>query len=146
MAALAARGAEAAFEAVFDRHGQDVYRFCCAMAGVRDGEELFARAMPRMLDVLTRLDGPADLKRLLVETVAEVAPPIEPPARGTAAGGVTAGGVLVAFERLSRTERGSIVLRELGGLGYRAIGDVLGVNPATVRELVGTARAALAPS
>jgi hypothetical protein len=48
--------------------------------------------------------------------------------------------VLERLEGLSQTPRGALVLREVSGLGYSAIGRVLGIPPATARRTVADAR------
>lgn len=47
------------------------------------------------------------------------------------------------LRRLPTQQRGALVMRELDGLGYTDIGDVLGVSPSAARRAVADGRAAL---
>ena len=50
-----------------------------------------------------------------------------------------------ALLRLAPDFRAAVVLRDLCGLDYAEIGDVLGIPPGTVRSRIARGRAALAP-
>src|SRR2546423_7070681 len=144
LARLASGGAEGAFEAIFGRYGSDVFGFCCGMAGAKDGEELFrvaaGSAMARLRQGVHRGDLKPWLLKCAYEADEAFARPGEQGAERLGADALAAhpqvagDGALVeiadAFRRLSRTQRGGLVLRELSGLGYEAVGGILEIPPA----------------
>ncbi|HEX8065292.1 MAG TPA: hypothetical protein VF520_02065 [Thermoleophilaceae bacterium] len=168
LARLASRGAEDAFEAIFARHGQDLFRFCCAMAGTRDGQQLFERATHRIVGELRRGEAPSDLETWLFErAAAEGREPGGEPAggRAAAAGGAAAaaeardaaamggaaaggaqatatGGLAERFDALPEPQR-SVLALALSGFVYDRIAGVMHVSSATVREVADEARRAI---
>jgi DNA-directed RNA polymerase specialized sigma24 family protein len=138
-------------EGVFGRHGQDVFRLCCALAGAKDGEELFSRTIGRVVERFKSGVGNQDLKPWLFAqaqaeatdsgslavAAARATTPVE--AEPSDAGQL----LLERFEEMSRTERGSLVMRELSGLSYGAIADVLGISSGSARRVVAEARLAM---
>src|SRR2546423_7108145 len=71
LARLASEGAEGAFEAIFGRYGSDVFRFCCGMAGAKDGEELFRVAAGSAMVRLRQGVHRGDLKGWLLKCAYE---------------------------------------------------------------------------
>ncbi|HEX8648922.1 MAG TPA: sigma factor-like helix-turn-helix DNA-binding protein, partial [Thermoleophilaceae bacterium] len=138
LAELAADGAETALRAIFGRHGDEVFRFCCALAGRGGGEELFREAVAGGIQALRAGDLDETLRTLLLRCAHEARGCVEATRLALDEGGVP--GVLERLEGLSQTPRGALVLREVSGLGYSAIGRVLGIPPATARRTVADAR------
>jgi DNA-directed RNA polymerase specialized sigma24 family protein len=143
LARLAARGGEAVFEAIFDRHGQDLFRFCCAMAGARSGQELFSRAVQRVVVEARAGGAPAELAPWLFGQAHDEAQRSEPGEQVEPRHAAAGAGLVARFGDLSRTQRGGLVLGELAGLGYQAIARVFHVSPGTARQVVTEARVAL---
>jgi DNA-directed RNA polymerase specialized sigma24 family protein len=155
---LALRGVKSGFDAVFAQYGDEAFRFGCALVGSKRGKELIQRVARRASTGLESREVPANaLKWLLQETHSEAAESVPelaapPPGDGApvqeqqqAVAAAAAAPFAARFEALAAPQRGGLVLRELGKLGYPAIADILKIDPATVRESVRGARLALQP-
>ena len=158
---LASKGDARAFAAIYERHHQDLYRYCRSITGNADdasdalqntmaaalrslpGERreialrpwLFKVAHNESLSLIRRRRPAAELN----EEAASAAP--GPHRLACMRERVT---VLVENLRdLPERQRGAIVMRELNGLDYDDIAIALGVSPAAARQAVYEARVAL---
>jgi DNA-directed RNA polymerase specialized sigma24 family protein len=156
LAEWAARGAESGFKAVFASHGGEVFRLCCALAGVESGEELVRKVAARAAVELRDHKAPTNPRRWALRIAAEVAEselpaPAAPAARRVPVWKRTAGQaggeppLLERFEALERDERAGLVLHQVGGLDYGAVADILGLDRDEAPEVVARARGALQP-
>jgi RNA polymerase sigma factor (sigma-70 family) len=158
---LAAHGHMGAFEAIFQRYHQELYRYCRAV--LSDPHEAEDALQATMVSVLRALPGERRhialrpwLYRIArneaMSIVRRRAIPIDPQALQD--------GVIVSPDtdaatrerlrqlvadlgRLRERQRSALVMRELSGLGYGEIATVLNASEAAARQAVYEARVAL---
>jgi RNA polymerase sigma factor (sigma-70 family) len=150
---------DAGFHALYEDHHTGLYRFCLgmlrdaddardavqatmmkALQALRAGKEplsprawLYTIARNESLDMIRRRRGDTDLG-----TVPELAAPeLDHQTRATVAA------LLADLHRLPEQQRSAVVLRELQGLEYEEIADVLATTPGNARQSVYKARTAL---
>ena len=161
LAELAAAGDERAFEALFRRYHQELYRYCRAIVNdPADAEDAMQATMVKALRSLPGERREISLKpwlyrvahnesisilrsrRTTVELDAEQLPALDTvEATADLRGRVR---TLVAdLETLPERQRASLVMRELNGLSYDEIGAALAMSPAASRQAVFEARTAL---
>ncbi|MGH2974049.1 MAG: sigma-70 family RNA polymerase sigma factor [Solirubrobacterales bacterium] len=158
---LATRGDRRAFEAMFERYQQELYRYCRAI--LRDPDDAQDALQSTMASALHSLPG--EERRIILrpwlyrvahnEAISIFRKRSELPDAQPALEATTAGAdsevearermrVLVAdLERLPERQRGALVMRELSGLSYAEIGTALSASPAAARQAVYEARVAL---
>jgi RNA polymerase sigma factor (sigma-70 family) len=161
LAALAAAGDVAAFEALYDRHHAPLLAFCRHMVGNReDGEDALQQTFLRAHRALLA-DRVPDAVRPWLFAIARNRCRTLLAARRPAA--VPAEDVEVALDgladdvrrradlrelvadlaRLPEDQRGALVMHELGDLGHAEIATVIGCAPEKVKALVFQARTTL---
>jgi RNA polymerase sigma factor (sigma-70 family) len=161
LARRAAAGDERALAAIFDRYHQDLYRFCLAIVGnPADAQDALQNTMVKVLRALPGEKRQVELKPWLyriahnesVELLRRRRPTEELDAGLAARGGSLAEDaeararlrrLLADLELLPDRQRGALVMRELGGLGFEEIGAALGTSPATARQTLYEARQSL---
>jgi len=151
--ALAGRGHEALFDVLYDRYRDPLYRYCSGMLGKPEqSEEALQAAISGAARALAS-DGDVRVRNRLVEMAhAEAQRRL-----GTdeADGEVRWGGdardgvrgdlrqLEADVDALPPQQRSALVLRELNGLTYSAIGEALGSDSSTVKRLIEEARQGL---
>jgi RNA polymerase sigma factor (sigma-70 family) len=161
LAARAASGDERAFELLYARHRDALYRYCLSIVRSReDAEEALQSAMLRAHRALSTGRAGDRVRPWLFriarnESLRVVA---RRPAVAPLSGAEAAPGPAVhelgelgeelrelwrALAALPERQRSALVLRELHGLSPATIADVLGGSPAGARQLVYEARRAL---
>ena len=156
-------GRNSAFEAVFAVHADEVFRFCCAIAGETSAGPLLRRVARRAATEFDedQRDSTEQRKWLLrlaylesvgtepaespVTPAAPAAPAAATPAMAAPAAAAAAPSFSEQVAGFGKTAFGGLFLRELGKLGYPAIADIFGVKPETVRQGVTAVRRALQP-
>ncbi len=154
-------GDQRAFTAIFARYQQPLYRYCLAILGDRqDAEDALQSTMLKVLRALPGEERRIELKPWLyriahnesVELIRRRRPSEELDAELLAGG---AGLVeeasqrerlrhlLADLEQLPERQRGTLVMRELGGLGFEEIGAALGTSAAVARQTLYEARLGL---
>ena len=156
----AAQGDSRAFEAIYRRYHQDLYRFCLAMLGnPQDAQDALQNTMVKVLRALPGEKREVRLKPWLyriarnesVETLRKRrdSAPLEPHLE--AVGGVSEVAetrarlrtLLTDLEQLPERQRAVLVMRELSGLGFDQIGAALVTSPAVARQTLYEARLSL---
>ena len=156
----ARRGDEAAFHEMEDRYGAALYRLAFSMVGnAADADdvlqETFMGALKAMYGFEERASVKTWLTRILVRQAArrhrsrgrsKVVASGDPSAEAVARQGADSGvkmDVMAAVDALPPDHREVIVLRELQGMSYEEIADVLAVPRGTVESRLYRARQAL---
>ncbi len=161
LARLAAAGDTAAFEAIFARHHQAVYRYCRAIVGSeQDAEDALQSTMAAALRALPGESRSVALKPWLFRVAHNEAISIlrrrESPLSETDPVDRAVAGVDVETESRHRLrqlvadlrslpdrQRSALVMREMSGLDYDSIAAALESTPAAARQTVYEARVAL---
>jgi RNA polymerase sigma factor (sigma-70 family) len=157
----AVRGSSRAFEAIFERYHQELYRYCAAIVGnSADAQDAVQSTMVKVLQALPGERRRIELKPWLyriahneaIEIVRKRMPGEEvDPDSLIGPGGVAEEAVererlrrLVAdIGELPERQRGALVMRELGGLSFEEIGAALGTSAAAARQTLYEARLGL---
>jgi RNA polymerase sigma factor (sigma-70 family) len=162
---LALRGAQGdrrAFEAIYRRYHQDLYRFCLAILGSpHDAQDALQGTMVRVLRALPGEKRQIKLKPWLyriarneaidalrrrrerVEPEPEEAAPSEAQIAERAEDRERLRRLLADLEQLPERQRGALVMRELSGLSFEEIAETFETSPATARQTVYEARLGL---
>jgi RNA polymerase sigma factor (sigma-70 family) len=162
---LASRGAQGdrrAFEAIYRRYHQELYRFCVAMLGSpHDAQDTLQNTMVKVLRALPGEERQIKLKPWLyriarneaIETLRGRRERIEPEPEQAAPNGAQIAERAEDRERLRRLfadleqlpsrQRGALVMRELSGLSFEEIAEAFETSPATARQTVYEARQSL---
>ncbi|HUC00838.1 MAG TPA: sigma-70 family RNA polymerase sigma factor [Solirubrobacterales bacterium] len=154
-------GDQSAFTAIFERYQEPIYRYCLAILGDReDAEDALQGTMLKVLRALPGEERRIELKPWLyriahnesVELLRRRRPREELDTE-LVAGGVgpaeEAGQrqrlrqLLSDLDQLPERQRGTLVMRELGGLGFEEIGAALGTSAAVARQTLYEARLGL---
>jgi RNA polymerase sigma factor (sigma-70 family) len=161
LARSAAAGDGGAFEEIFRRYHQDLYRFCLATAGnAQDAQDALQNTMVKVMGALPGEERHIKLKPWLyriarnesVETVRRRRDSAELDAERMAATGEIAEtaaarerlrGLFSDLEELPERQRAALVMRELGGLGFEEIGEAFETTPAVARQTLYEARQSL---
>jgi len=161
LARRAAAGDRAAFEEIFRRYHQDLYRFCLATAGnVQDAQDALQNTMVKAMRALPGEKRQIKLKPWLyriarnesVETVRRRRDSAELDVERTAATWEIAETAATRerlrdlfsdLEQLPERQRSALVMRELGGLGFEEIGETFDTTPAVARQTLYEARQSL---
>jgi RNA polymerase sigma factor (sigma-70 family) len=157
----AVRGSSGAFEAIFERYHQQLYRYCAAIVGnSADAQDAVQNAMVKVLQALPGEERPIELKPWLyriahneaIEIVRRRLPGEEVDA-DSLIGPASVADQVLERERLRRLvtevaelperQRGTLVMRELGGLSFEDIGAALGTSAAVARQTLYEARLGL---
>lgn len=159
LARLAADGSMGAFSAIYERHHQALYRYCRSILG--NEEEAKDALQNTMVSALRALPGEQreiTLKPWLFRVAHNEAISVlrrrSPAASIDEAGDVAATTtdpevrerLRTLFEdlrELPERQRGALVMRELNGLGYAAIGAALDSSESAAKQIVYEARCAL---
>jgi RNA polymerase sigma factor (sigma-70 family) len=152
-----------AFEAIYERYREPLYRYCHSILRQReDAEEAFQATMLSAFQALSGDDEREIALRPWLYRIAHNAcisalrkrprrDPAELTGRETAAEDVSARTEMAEDLRqlqrdmaeLPEAQRAALVMRELGGLSHVEIGRALDEDPAVVKQLIYTARSAL---
>jgi RNA polymerase sigma factor (sigma-70 family) len=161
LARLVARGDDAAFEVIYERHVQRLYRYCLAIVGVpEDASDCVQNAMLKAFDALRSSSRDIALGPWLfrvahneaISTLRRRRPTSEPdeaalrPAPGADVDAVARERTSRLFEdlrELPERQRGALVLRELNDLSLEEIAAWLGSSVGGARQTLFQARAAL---
>jgi len=160
LALRAAQGDQRAFEGIYDRYHQALYRFCLAMVGnPQDAQDALQNTMVKVLRALPGEKREIRLKPWLyriarnesIETLrkrhdseelesqqgagAEVAEVAETRARLRT--------LLEDLKQLPDRQRAALVMRELSGFDFDQIGASFGTSPAVARQALYEARLSL---
>jgi len=162
LARRAANGDRRAFEQIYRRYNQDLYRFCLAMLGNQhDAQDTLQNAMVKVLRALPGEKREIKLKPWLyrivrneaVETLRRRRDLLEPAPEQVAP---TASQIaeraedrerlrllLADLDELPGRQRAALVMRELSGLSFEEIAKAFETSPATARQAVYEARLSL---
>lgn len=161
LARRAAAGDQKAFAAIFRRHHQELYRYCCAI--LRDPEDAQDALQATMVKALRALPGETReiaLKPWLFRIAhneaislvrarrdsADLDPEQPDPAATVEHHASTRDRLrelMRDLDHLPARQRGALVMRELNGLSFEDIGRALGMRPAAAKQAVYEARTAL---
>jgi RNA polymerase sigma factor (sigma-70 family) len=162
LARRVARGDPRAFATIFERHHQELYRYCRALVGdPSDAEDALQSTMLAALAALPGERRDIALRPWLfrvahneaISIIRRRRPTVDPEELAAhAIDGID--GVVGTRQRLRQLvsdlqalperQRSALVMRELSGLSYANIGEVLGTTSGASRQLVYEARQALA--
>ncbi len=162
LARQAAAGDERAFATIFERHHQELYRYCLAiLRNPADAEDALQSTMSKALQALPGDGREIQLRPWLFRVAHNESIAIlreRRPTRAAAEDLDPAGGVepeaaaerserlrtLVAdLKQLPDRQRSALVMRELSGLGYSEIAAALDCSEGAARQTLYEARAAL---
>ncbi len=160
LALRAAQGDRRAFEEIYERYHQDLYRFCLAMLGnAQDAQDALQNTMVKVLRSLPGEKREIKLRPWLyriarnesVETLrkrrdtAELEPQQMPVAAvtETAETRERLRSLLADLEQLPERQRAALVMRELAGLDFEQIGAAFGSSAAVARQTLYEARLGL---
>lgn len=160
LALRAAQGDQGAFEEIYGRYHQDLYRFCLAMVGnPPDAQDALQNTMVKVLRSLPGEKRQIKLKPWLYRIARNEAVEIlrrrrdstelEPEQMPVAAVTETAETrerlrtLLADLEQLPDRQRAALVMRELSGLDFDQIGTAFGSSAAVARQTLYEARLSL---
>jgi RNA polymerase sigma factor (sigma-70 family) len=161
LARRAAGGDEVAFEEIFRRYQQDLYRFCVGiLREPQDAQDAVQNTMIRAMRALPGETREMQLKPWLYRIahneavelrrrerpVEPLSPTVDDATAGTeerAEQDVRLQTLLADIADLPERQRASLVMRELNGLGFGEIGAALGTSPGAVRQALYEARRGL---
>jgi RNA polymerase sigma factor (sigma-70 family) len=160
LALRAAKGDSRAFEAIYERYHQALYRFCLAMVGnPQDAQDALQNTMVKVLRALPGETREIKLKPWLyrvarneaVETLRRRRDNEELEPQQGAGAAVTEVAetrerlrtLLADLEQLPERQRAALVMRELSGLDFAQIGASFGSSAAVARQTLYEARLSL---
>jgi len=160
LSARAARGDAHAFEAIFRRYHQDLYRFCLSMVGdADDAQDALQNTMVKVMRALPGEKRQIQLRPWLyriarnesIETLRKRRDHSElEPQKSTVAGPAETaetrarlGQLLADLERLPKRQRAVLTMRELSGLSYADIAAAVETSEAAARQTLYEARVSL---
>lgn len=161
LTSLAQEGDTRAFEAIFERHHQALYRYCASI--VRSPEDAADALQSTMLKAMLALPAKRAevvlkpwLYRIAHNEAVSILRRRRPHEEITEAGGPVVQGtetdaarraylreLLSDLDDLPERQRGALVMRELNGLDFTDIGLAFGTSPAAAKQAVYEARTAL---
>ncbi|MGB7587644.1 MAG: sigma-70 family RNA polymerase sigma factor [Solirubrobacterales bacterium] len=157
----ATKGDRRAFEAIYERYHQDLYRFCLAMVRrPQDAQDALQDTMVKVLRALPGETRDIHLKPWLyriarneaIETIRRRRDSVEleddhlattPAVAETAEARERLRKLIGDLEELPERQRAALVMRELGGLGFAQIAETFETSPAVARQTVYEARVSL---
>lgn len=156
----ATRGDSRAFEAIYQRYHQELYRFCLAMVGnPQDAQDALQNTMVKVLRALPGETRKIQLKPWLyriarnesVEALRKRRDNAELEPHQAITSGVTETvesrerlrTLLADLEQLPERQRAALVMRELSGLDFDQIGAAFGSSAAVARQTLYEARLSL---
>jgi RNA polymerase sigma factor (sigma-70 family) len=161
LARRAAQGDERAFAAIYERHHQELYRYCRAI--LRDPDDAQDALQATMVKALRALPGEkreialkpwlfrvahneaisiARTRRPAAPIDAEAADPLAAPEQ-EAATRERLRELVADLDALPERQSAALVMRELSGLSFEEIGRVFDFSPAAAKQAVYEARVAL---
>jgi RNA polymerase sigma factor (sigma-70 family) len=159
LARLAAKGDEAAFEAIYRRYRQDLYRFCLAMTGnAPDAQEALQNTMVKVLRTLPGEEREIKLKPWLYRIARNESIEtrrrrrhgalLEGEGEPAALAGVAETAetrerlrfLLAELAQLPERQRATLIMRELGGLDFAEIAAAFQTSAASARQTLYEAR------
>ena len=161
LAQRASMGDERAFTAIYRRYHQPLYRFCLAILGnPEDAQDALQNTMVKALRALPGEERQIQLKPWLYRIAhnecvdllrrRRETRQLDPELPTSASGPVEAaaqrerlGQLIADIAELPERQRGALVMRELGGLGFTEIGGALDTSAAVARQTVYEARLSL---
>jgi RNA polymerase sigma factor (sigma-70 family) len=160
LALRAAGGDRGAFEAIYRRYHQDLYRFCLAMVGnPHDAQDTLQNTMVKVLRGLPGEKRTIRLKPWLfriarnesIETLRKRRDSTELEPEQSVVVGVTETAearerlrtLLADLNQLPERQRSALVLRELSGFDFEQIGATFGTSAAVARQTLYEARLSL---
>jgi DNA-directed RNA polymerase specialized sigma24 family protein len=144
LAQRATRGDRRAFEAIYQRYHQELYRFCLAMVGNAQAGEtreiklkpwLYRIARNEAIETVRKRRDNAELEPERASSTLEIAQTAEARERLRR--------LMSDLEELPERQRGALVMRELAGLGFEQIGAAFQTSAAVARQTVYEARLSL---
>lgn len=158
---LASKGDPRAFAAIYERHHQDLYRYCRSITGnAEDASDALQNTMAAALRSL-----PGDRREIALrpwlfkvahnESISlmrrkrasaelnENSASSAPGPYGIACLHERVSGLMANLRELPERQRGALIMRELNGLDYDEIATTLGISGAAARQTVYEARLAL---
>lgn len=156
----ATRGDSRAFEAIYQRYHQELYRFCLAMVGSpQDAQDALQNTMVKVLRALPGEKREIQLKPWLyriarnesVETLRKRRDSAELEPHQAITSGITETAetrerlrtLLADLEQLPDRQRAALVMRELSGLDFDQIAAAFGSSAAVARQTLYEARLSL---
>jgi len=161
LARQASDGDQRAFEAIYKRYHQDIYRFCLSLLGrPEDAQDALQNTMVKALRALPGERREIKLKPWLyriahnesIDLLRRRREDVELDSSQASAGTEIAetatlrerlGRLLADLGELPERQRSALVMRELGGLDYEQIGAAFESSPAVARQTVYEARLGL---
>jgi RNA polymerase sigma factor (sigma-70 family) len=161
LTARAVGGDERAFATIFERYQERLYRYCLSLVGnAHDAQDALQNTMVKVLAALPGEKREIELKPWLyriahnesIELLRRRRPAVEldPEVDGggdgveeEAAQRQRLARLLADLRELPERQRGALVMRELGGLGFEEIGAAFGTSAATARQTLYEARLGL---
>lgn len=161
LAQRAAAGDRGAFEAIFRRYHEDLYRYCLATVGnPQDAQDALQSTMVKAMQALPGEQREIKLKPWLyrvarneaIETLRKRRDGVELDAEREAADWDIAESTAMRerlrqlfadLEELPERQRSALVMRELAGLDFGEIGAAFGTSPEAVRQTLYEARLSL---
>jgi RNA polymerase sigma factor (sigma-70 family) len=161
LARRAVGGDQRAFAAIFRRYHQSLYRFCLAIVGnPEDAQDALQNTMVKVLGALPGEERRIELKPWLYRIAHNESIDLlrrrretreldaEQPSQGPGLAEEAAvrerlRHLFADLEELPERQRETLVMRELGGLGFAEIGAALGTSAAVARQTVYEARLSL---
>ena len=159
LARLAARGDARAFEVIFERHHQELYRYCRAiLTDPDDAQDALQATMTAAMRALPGEQREIELRPWLFrvahnESISIARPrrelPTKEPATTAPGADVSAEGrerirhLVSDLSTLPERQRAALVMRELSGLSYYEIASSLDSSGAAARQVVYEAREAM---
>ncbi|MGH2600906.1 MAG: RNA polymerase sigma factor, partial [Dehalococcoidia bacterium] len=161
LARLAAEGDSHAFAAIYERHHQALYLYCRSILGnPEDARDALQSAMIRALRALCGERREISIRpwlfRIAHNESVRLAQSRRPHAGIDDAAGLPAPDcesqratrerlreLIADLGELAERQRGALLMRELGGLGYPEIAEVFGVSDAAAKQYVYEARTSL---
>ena len=158
---LAQEGDTRAFEAIFERHHQALYRYCRSIVrSPEDAADALQNTMLKAMLALPAKKAEVVLKPWLYriahneavtilrrrrphEEITEARGPIAPGTEVDADRRARLRELLTDLDDLPERQRAALVMRELNGLEFAEIGLAFGVSPAAAKQAVYEARTAL---
>ena len=158
---LASKGDPRAFAAIYERHHQDLYRYCRSITGnAEDASDALQNTMTAALRSLPGERREVALRPWLFRVahneslslirrrrpaaeLTEDSPSGAPGPHGLACMRERVSALVENMRTLPERQRGALVMRELSGLDYDEIGIALGMSGAAARQAVYEARLTL---